>query len=243
MTAMTDKVALVVGGARGIGLAIAKRLSSEGAVTYVTGREKSDLATALAEIESNGRSLHIDAANPADLREAVSIVMAEQGRVDTLIINAGMSAPSAIDEITEDHFDRHITVNVRAAVFAVQAALPAMPAGSSIVLIGSVAGLKAAANFGAYAASKAALRSFARTWTVELAPRGLRINVISPGPTATAMMSALSSDIRETLTSQIPLRRLARVDEIAAAALFLASDESSFVAGAELCVDGGMAQI
>ena len=159
------------------------------------------------------------------------------------MVSAGLSEPATIDAIDADHFDRHMTLNVRGPVFAVQASVPVMPAGSTIVLVGSIAGFIGTPAFGTYGATKAALRSYARTWTNELAARGIRVNVVSPGPTDTAMFAAATDAVRDSLTSQIPLGRLARADEVAAAALFLASDESSFVAGAELCVDGGMAQV
>jgi NAD(P)-dependent dehydrogenase (short-subunit alcohol dehydrogenase family) len=170
-------------------------------------------------------------------------VGAEADRIDVLVVNAGMSEPCRIDEISEDHFDRHIGLNVRSLVFAVQMVLPLMRHGGTVVLIGSIAGELGTPGYGVYGASKAAVRAMARTWTNELAPRGIRVNVVSPGPTDTAMFASISDDVRDSLTAMIPLGRLGRADEIAAAALFLASDESSFVAGAELCVDGGMAQV
>jgi NAD(P)-dependent dehydrogenase (short-subunit alcohol dehydrogenase family) len=240
---MKNKVALVVGGARGIGLAIAQRLAAEGATTYITGRQDADLQAALGQIGGTAKGLLIDAGDPAQLREAAETVRAEQGRIDALILNAGLSEPSTIDAITPEHFDRHMHLNVRAPVFALQAALPAMRRGGAVVLVGSIAGFKGLAGYGAYGASKAALRNLARTWTDELSPQGIRVNVVSPGPTDTGMMLRAPEAVRDSLTSRIPLGRLARVEEVAAAVLFLASDESSFVAGAELCVDGGMAQI
>lgn len=240
---MKDKVSLVIGGASGIGLAIARRFSAEGATTYITGRRGGDLNAALDVIGANAKALRIDAGSPQQLREAVATVEREQGRIDTLVINAGIAEARTIDEITEDHFDRHVGLNLRAPVFALQAAVPAMRPGSTVVLIGSIAGFIGTGGYGVYGASKAALRALARTWTTELAPRGVRVNVVSPGPTDTAMFSAASDELREKITRQIPLGRIGLADEVAAAALFLASDESSFVAGAELCVDGGMAQV
>jgi NAD(P)-dependent dehydrogenase (short-subunit alcohol dehydrogenase family) len=240
---MKDKVALVIGGASGIGLAIARRFSAEGAVTYITGRRKEDLKAALDLIGANARALRIDASDPEQLREAVATVVRDQERIDTLVINAGIAEPGVIDEITEDHFDRHVGLNVRAPVFAIQAAVSAMQPGGTVVLIGSIAGSIGTRGYGVYGATKAALRALARTWTTELAPKGVRVNVVSPGPTDTAMFSAASDELREEIIRQIPLGRIGLADEVAAAAFFLASDESSFMAGAELCVDGDMAQV
>ena len=243
MVALADKVAVIIGGASGIGLATARRFAAEGASVYVTGRREDDLAAAVALIGGTAAAIRADAGDPEDLRAALASVQAQRGRIDTLVINAGIAEPAMIDDIDEDHFDRHVRLNLRAPVFALQAALPAMPAGGSVVLIGSIAGLIGTPGYGAYAATKAGLRSFARTWTNELAVKGVRINVVSPGPTETAMFADVPDEARESLINLIPLGRLARAEEVAAAALFLASAESSFVAGAELCVDGGMAQV
>lgn len=243
MTALADKVALVIGGASGIGLATARRFAAEGAIVTITGRHDGDLKDAVDLIGGSAKAIRADAGEPTQVRAAIDTVRAEQGRIDVLVINAGISEPGAIDAIDEEHFDRHMQVNLKVPVFALQAALPAMPAGGSVVLIGSIAGSIGTPGYGVYGATKAALRSFARTWTNELAARGVRVNVVSPGPTDTAMFSGASDDVRDSLTKLIPLGRLARAEEVAAAALFLASDESSFVAGVELCVDGGMAQV
>jgi NAD(P)-dependent dehydrogenase (short-subunit alcohol dehydrogenase family) len=242
MTRLTDKVALVIGGASGIGLAISERFAAEGADVYLTGRRKHDLDQALEDI-GEAHAIVADASQLSDLRTAVDAVRTQAGRIDVLVVNAGISEPSSIDEISEEHFDRHIGLNVRSLLFAVQTALPLMHEGGTIVLVGSIAGDLGTAGYGVYGASKAAVRALARTWTTELAPRGIRVNVVSPGPTDTAMFSAASDEVRDALTAAIPLGRLGRADEVAAAALFLASEESSFVAGAELCVDGGLAQV
>lgn len=243
MTMLVDKVAVVVGGASGIGLAIARRFAAEGAVVRITGRRDNDLDAAVQLIGGNARGIRADAGDPEQLRDAIAAVTAERGRIDVLVINAGLSEPATIEEIGEDHFDRHVRLNLRAPVFALQAALPAMPRGGSVVLIGSIAGSIGTPAYGVYAATKAGLRSFARTWTNELAAKGVRVNVVSPGPIDTAMMTAASTEVRDGLTRSIPLGRLGRADEVAAAVLFLASAESSFVAGTDLCVDGGMAQV
>lgn len=243
MAAMKSKVALVVGGAKGIGFAIADRLAAEGATVFLTGRNAEEVEAAAAKIGRGARALVANASEPADLTKVISTITAEYGRLDALVLNAGFSEPAGLADTTPDQFDRHFSVNVRGALFGLQAAVPAMTEGGAVVLVGSIAGSAAVPKFGTYAATKAALRSYARTWTAELAPQGIRINVVSPGPTATAMMAALPDEVRTGMVSQIPLGRMARVEEVAAATLFLLSDEASFIAGAELCVDGGMRQV
>lgn len=243
MASMVDKVALVVGGAKGIGFAIASRLATEGAIVFLTGRNAKEVAAAAKTIGHGSRGLVADAADPPELEQAVATVRREHGRIDALVLNAGVSEPASLNSETLQHFDRHFGVNVRGPVFAFQAALPAMQDGGSVVLVGSIAGMAGVANFGTYAATKAALRSYARSWTVELASRGIRVNVVSPGPTETAMFEAVPDEVRSAIIAQIPLGRMARSEEVAAAAIFLLSDQASFVAGAELCVDGGAKQV
>jgi NAD(P)-dependent dehydrogenase (short-subunit alcohol dehydrogenase family) len=240
---MTDKIALVVGGAKGIGLATGHKLAAEGARVFLTGRDPAEVETAAEAIGHDARGLVADASVRQDLVRVVEAIIASHGRIDALVLNAGLSEPAALDEVTEDHFDRHFSVNVRGSVLGLQAALPAIGDGGSVVLVGSVAGSMAVPSYGTYAATKAALRSYARTWAAELAPRGIRINVVAPGPTDTAMMAVVPADVRDALIAPIPLRRLARPEEVAAAAVFLLSDEASFITGSELHVDGGMAQI
>lgn len=189
------------------------------------------------------RARRVDASNVAAMTAFFETVRDEVCRVDILAVNAGLSEPAGLGEVREEHFDRTFGLNVRALVFATKAATALMPDGGSVVLVGSIAGTIGTKNYGVYGASKAAVRSFARTWANELAPRGIRVNVVAPGPTDTAMFDAASDDVRKTLTALIPLGRMGRADEVASAALFLASDESSFITGAELPVDGGMAQI
>jgi len=243
MADMTDKVALVVGGASGIGLATAQRLASQGATVFLTGRRKADVVAAAATVGGRATGLVADASMAASVADAVAAVRAAHGRIDILVLNAGMSTPAAIEEESEDHVDQLFAVNVRGPVMAMKAALPALAEGSAVVLIGSIADAVGVPHYGTYAATKAALRSYVRTWTAELAPRGIRVNIVSPGPTDTAMMAATTDDVRATLVGQIPLGRMARPEEVAAAATFLASEDAAFIAGAELCVDGGMTQV
>lgn len=241
MSILSAKVAVVIGGHGGIGGAIAERFATEGATVYASSRR-----TQARDVERGaGRLLErsLDASDVTALAAFFDSVRREAGRVDVLVVNAGLSEFAPLEAISEEHFDRTFALNVRALLFATQAATAIMPAGGTIVLIGSIAAAIGTPGYGVYGASKAAVRSFARTWANELAPRNIRVNVVAPGPTDTAMMAATSAEVREQLNRLIPLGRMARVEEVAAAALFLASDQSSFITGAELPVDGGMAQV
>jgi NAD(P)-dependent dehydrogenase (short-subunit alcohol dehydrogenase family) len=243
MARMKNKVALVVGGAKGIGLAVAERLAVEGASVTLTGRRADEVEAAAVAIGRGATGLVADAALKEDLHRVVSTMRETHGRIDALVLNAGISEPETLRDATPEHFDRHFAVNVRGVVFGLQAALGAMGRGGSVVLMGSIADVMGVSPYGTYAATKAALRSYARTWTAELAPQGIRVNVVAPGPTDTAMMASVPEEGRAALIAPIPLGRMARPEEVAAATLFLLSDEASFVAGAELCVDGGMRQV
>lgn len=239
MSKLEGKTALVTGGSSGIGLAIARRFAAEGAKVFITGRNQDKLATALAEIGASAEAIQGDVTNGADL-DRLFAALAQRGPLDILVTSSGVAEYATLDELTEDHFDRAFDLNVRGMVLTVQRAIRLMKAGGSIVLVGSIASTIANPGFATYSASKAAVRSYARTWTHELASRGIRVNTLSPGPTDTPMFDGVSDDVRATLTSRIPFRRLGRPDEIASAALFLASDDSSYVGGADLHVDGGM---
>ncbi|WP_027599726.1 SDR family NAD(P)-dependent oxidoreductase [Pseudomonas sp. MOIL14HWK12:I2] len=241
MSILSAKVAVVIGGHGGIGGAIAERFATEGATVYASSRR-----TQARDVERGaGRLLarSLDASDVTALAAFFDRVRREAGRVDVLVVNAGLSEFAPLETLTTEHFDRTFALNVRALLFATQAATAIMPAGGTIVLIGSIAAAIGTPGYGVYGASKAAVRSFARTWANELAPRNIRVNVVAPGPTDTAMMAATSAEVREQLNRLIPLGRMARVGEVASAALFLASDQSSFITGAELPVDGGMAQV
>ncbi|MDK4199352.1 SDR family oxidoreductase [Pseudomonas sp. HR1] len=241
MSILSAKVAVVIGGHGGIGGAIAERFATEGATVYASSRR-----TQARDVERGaGRLLErsLDASDVTALAAFFDSVRREAGRVDVLVVNAGLSEFAPLEAISAEHFDRTFALNVRALLFATQAATAIMPAGGTVVLIGSIAAAIGTPGYGVYGASKAAVRAFARTWANELAPRSIRVNVVAPGPTDTAMMAATSAEVREQLNRLIPLGRMARVEEVAAAALFLASDQSSFITGAELPVDGGMAQV
>ncbi|MET0749384.1 MAG: SDR family oxidoreductase [Rhizobium sp.] len=242
MSRLSNKIAVVIGGNGGIGGAISSRFAAEGAHVYATSRKASDGVTE-APGAGSIRPIRADAGQIADLEQVFAQVRDEQGRIDILVLNAGMSKFSMLGDITEELYDMTFGLNVRSLLFAAQGAIELMSSGGTIVLVGSIADVLGTKGYGVYGASKAAVRSLTRTWANELAPRGIRVNVVSPGPIDTAMMADVTEEIRSALTTMIPLSRLGRPEEVAAAALFLASDESSFTTGAELCVDGGAAQV
>jgi NAD(P)-dependent dehydrogenase (short-subunit alcohol dehydrogenase family) len=241
MSRLSGKRAVVVNGHGGIGGAIAKRFAAEGATVYATSRVADEGETTHGA--GTVRARRVDAADANALDAFFAAVRSEAGQVDVLAVNAGISEFATLDIVDGDHFDRTFGLNVRSLLFATKAATAIMPDGGAVVLVGSIAGEIGTKGYGVYGATKAAVRAFARTWANELAPRGIRVNVVAPGPTDTAMFAAASDEVRETLTQLIPLGRMGRADEVASAALFLASDESSFITGAELPVDGGMAQV
>ncbi|HXM35447.1 MAG TPA: glucose 1-dehydrogenase [Pyrinomonadaceae bacterium] len=240
---LQGKMAVITGGTSGIGLATAKLFVKEGAYVFITGRRQQQLDEAVKAIGSNVSGVQGDVAKLADLDRLYETVAKVKGRIDIVFANAGVGEFVPLGGITEEHFDKLFNVNVRGTVFAVQKALPLMNDGGSIILNGSVASVKGTPAFGVYAASKAAIRSFVRTWTSDLKDRHIRSNVVNPGPINTPLASRQPPDVIARIVSTVPMGRMGEPDEIAKAALFLASDDSSFVTGIELFVDGGRAQI
>lgn len=248
MSRLKGKIAVVTGASTGIGLAAAKRFVAEGAFVFITGRRQAELDAAVSSIGSNVEAVVGDVSRLDDIDRLYATVKAKKGRIDILFANAGLGEFKPLGDITEEHFDHTFDVNVKGTLFTVQKALPLMNAGGSIILTGSTTGSTGAPAFSVYAASKAAVRSFARNWILDLKGAGIRINVLSPGPTETPGALGLVPEVERgaftaMLASQVPLGRVADPDEIAAAALFLASDDSSFVTGVELFADGGAAQV
>ena len=246
---LDGKIAVITGGNSGIGLATAKRFVDEGAFVFITGRRQEELDAAVKEIGRNVVGVRGDVSNLADLDRLFATVREQKGRVDVLFANAGGATFMPLGQITEEHFDKTFAVNVKGLLFTVQKALPLMPDGASIVLNASIVSVKGMPAFSVYSATKAAVRSFARTWTVDLKDRKIRVNALSPGPIDTPGADGLTSTEEERkqfkagLAAAVPLGRMGHPDEIAKVAVFLASDDSSFVTGVELFVDGGMAQI
>jgi len=241
-----NKVVVITGGSDGIGLATAKLFAIEGAHVYITGRRQELLAEAVKEIGHRAVGVQGDVANSADVARLYERIQHDHQKVDVVFANAGIYEVVPLDAIDDTHFDSIFNVNVKGMVFTVQKALPLMTAGSAVVLNGSIAGSKGLPSQSLYNASKAAVRSFARSWTNDLKERGIRVNVVSPGGTETRLIrSYLDSqpEVEEALNKSVPLGRLAEPNEVARAVLFLASSESSFVAGHELFVDGGVAAV
>jgi NAD(P)-dependent dehydrogenase (short-subunit alcohol dehydrogenase family) len=242
MGKLQGKIAVITGGTSGIGLATAKLFVREGAQVFITGRRQKELDEAVKVIGSNVTGVQGDVAKLADLNRLYETVKVK-GRIDIVFANAGVGEFAPLGEITEEHFDKLFNINVKGTLFTVQMALPLLNDGGSIILTGSVAGIKGTPAFGVYGATKAAIRLFVRTWTVELKNRHIRANVVSPGPIDTPAVGQLPPEAMARIASTVPMGRMGEPDEIAKAALFLASDDSSFVTGIELFVDGGRAQI
>jgi len=240
---LEGKIAVITGGSSGIGLATAKRFVKEGAYVFITGRRQSELDKATAEIGSNVTAVKGDVANPNDLDRLYQTVAAKKGKLDILFANAGIAEPVATPDVTTEHYDNTFGVNTRGVFFTVQKALPLMKDGGSIIVNGSGAWQKGIPMYSTYSATKAALRSFVRTWTAELAGKGTRANMVSPGPIETPLLEAQfganGNAVREQFKAMTPMQRIGRPEEIASAVLFLASDESSFITGIDLPVDGG----
>jgi NAD(P)-dependent dehydrogenase (short-subunit alcohol dehydrogenase family) len=249
MPRLAGKVAVITGGSSGIGLATARRFVDEGADVFIIGRRRSELDKAKALIGHGLSTVAGDVTNSADLDKLFARVLEEEGGLDILVASSGRVEPEELGKITEENFDATFGLNARATLFTVQKALPLIRNGGSVILIGSVAGYVGMPGFSTYSATKAALRSYTRTWTREFTDRGIRFSTLSPGPIDTPIMDRHAESVetanerKAQIAAAIPLNRYGRPEEIAAAALFLASDDSSFVAGAELSVDGGMAQV
>ena len=249
MGKLSGKMAVVTGANSGIGLATAKRFAQEGARVFMSGRRQNELDAAVAEVGENARGIQGDVSNLADLDRLFAIVKEEAGTIDVLFANAGGGEFAALGEITEEHFDKTFATNVKGTLFTVQKALPLLKDGASVILTGSTAAVTGTPSFSVYSASKAAIRNFARSWILDLAPRKIRVNVLAPGATATpgwhglATSEEASKEMIRFVQTTTPLGRLGDPSETASAALFLASDDSSFVTGSELFVDGGSAQI
>jgi NAD(P)-dependent dehydrogenase (short-subunit alcohol dehydrogenase family) len=241
---LEDKIAVVTGGSAGIGLGVAKRFAEDGARVFITGRDKARLDAAVSAIGHGAVAIQADAAKIEDIDRIYAMVKVQAGRIDVLVVNAGFYEFGTFGEITEAHFDKTFGTNVRGVLFAVQKALPLLAAGASVILTGSIASIKGFGAIGVYNASKAAVRSFARSWIVDLKGRGIRINVLSPGHTETPGLSRLLDDEQQVaVAGTVPLGRLGTAEDMGKVAAFLASDESSYVNGIELFVDGGVAQI
>ncbi len=245
---LSGKIALVTGGTTGIGLATAKVLVAQGARVFITGRRQKELDAAVAEVGASATGIRADASVPADLDAVYAQIAKSAGRLDILFANAGGGDMLPLGSITEEHFDRIFATNVRGVLFTVQKALPLLVNGASVVLTGSTVSIKGTANFSVYSASKAAVRNFARSWSLDLQGRGIRVNVVSPGPIRTPGLGDLVPDehrqgLFDALAAQVPLGRLGEPEEVGNVVAFLASDAASFINGAELFVDGGMAQI
>ncbi len=249
---LSGKIALVTGGSQGIGLASAKAFADAGAVVYITGRRQEELDKAVAAIggPDKATAIRADSGNLGDLDRVYAQIKAERGRLDVLYANAGGGSMVPLGAITEAHVDDTFNRNVKGVIFTVQKALPLMPRGGSIILAGSTTSIKGTAAFSVYSASKAAVRNLARSWVLDLKEQGIRVNTLSPGPIHTPGLVELAGDdpaaqegLLGYLTSQIPLGRMGQPDDVAKAALFLASDASSFVNGIELFSDGGQAQV
>jgi NAD(P)-dependent dehydrogenase (short-subunit alcohol dehydrogenase family) len=246
---LDGKIAVITGGNSGIGLATAQRFVEEGAYVFITGRRQSELDAAVKQIgKNNVTGVQGDVSNLADLDRLYDTVRQQKGRIDVLFANAGIVELALLGSITESHFDKMFNINVKGLLFTVQKALPLFQdGGGSIILTGSIGGSKAPAKgTSLYSATKAAIRSFARNWTVDLKHRKIRVNAISPGPIDTAqqqLSGELGEQLRTNLVNAVPLGRMGNPDEVAKAVSFLASDDSSYVTGTELFVDGGAAQI
>ncbi|KRV78318.1 SDR family NAD(P)-dependent oxidoreductase [Pseudomonas citronellolis] len=249
MGKLNDKIALVTGGNSGIGLATAQRFAREGATVVITGRRRQVLDEAVGQIGGNALGICADAGRLTDIDALYQRIGQLYGRLDVLVANAGIIRPAAGEQVDEAQFDEQFRINVKGVFYSIQKALPLLRDGGSIVLVSSIAHLKALDAHVVYAATKAAVRSFARSWAAELRQRNIRVNCLSPGPVLTPIIGKMGigdeqfAAFERQVAGLIPLGRLGRPEELANAALFLASDDSSFVTGVDLCVDGGLSQL
>ena len=245
MNKLQGKIALITGGSTGIGLATAKRFVTEGAYVFITGRREAELAASVKEIGATVTGVQGDVSNLADLDRLFAQIKREKGKLDIVFANAGGAQFAPLGKVTEDHFDALFNGNVKGLLFTVQKALPLLPDGASIILNASTAASKAPApEWSVYSATKAAVRSFARTWTTDLKHRRIRVNAVSPGYTDTPPWHSVegADQLMKNISTSVPLGRFGTPDEIAKAVVFLASDDSSYITGTELFVDGGFAQ-
>jgi NAD(P)-dependent dehydrogenase (short-subunit alcohol dehydrogenase family) len=243
MGKLENKVAVITGATSGMALATAKLFVTEGAYVFITGRRQKELDAAVKAIGKNVTGVQGDAANLADLDRLFERVKALKGHIDILYASAGLGEFAPLGQISEESFDRMYNLNVRGTLFTVQKALPLLREKGSIIMTGSIASVKGMDNLSAYGGSKAALLTFAKSWTSELRSRGIRVNVIAPGPIETGVFSHIPKEAKDHMVSMIPMGRIGQPEEIATTALFLASDDSSFISGSQLYVDGAMAQI
>lgn len=249
MKRLEGKVAVITGGNSGIGLATAKRFVAEGARVVITGRREKELQEAATSIGGNVTTVAGDVTRLEDLDRLYAVVKEKHGHIDVLFANAGWGEIAPLEAATEEHFDKTFDLNAKGTFFTVQKSLPLFKDGGSIILTASVANVRGDPAFSAYAAAKAAVRTFARGWTAELKDRKIRVNSMSPGPIETPALEKVGltaeqvEQVAEQFASQVPLGRRGKAEEVAAAVLFLASDESSYVTGIDLAVDGGMAQV
>ena len=245
---LEDKIAVITGATSGIGLAVAHRFSAEGARLFITSRRQEALDSAIADISGDTTGVLADVANTADLKALFQTVHEHAGRIDVLVANAGGGSFGALGQITEEQYHDTFDTNVKGALFTVQGALPLLADGASVILMSSTTSALGGAAFSVYAASKAAVRNFARSWALDLKDRKIRVNAIAPGPTRTPGLVGLvptgqEEDLLDALAAEVPLGRVADPAEIASVALFLASPDASFVNGSELFADGGQAQV
>ena len=246
---LEGKIAVITGGNSGIGLATAKRFVSDGANVFIFGRRQNEIDAGVSEIGKNVIGIQGDVSNHADLDRLFDVVKDQKGHLDILFANAGIAQFAPLGEISEEHFDKIFRINVKGLLFTVQKALPILEDGGSIILNASIGTSKGVGGSSVYSATKAAVRSFARTWTVDLRDRKIRVNAISPGPIDTPIFSSITQNeeqselFKKNIVNAVPMKRMGSPDEVAKVVSFLASDESSYVTGIELFVDGGLAQI